>query len=317
MTCDSVSELIPLYYYGELAPAEEDLLETHLAGCSACAAGLEKQRKVAAALDRRASEVSPLLLTDCRTDLMAAIAGGAPRSAGLQKGPWRLFAEAMASTFSGLGRLRQPLGATALVALGFMAAKITPGFLPGLSLPHNKNIATASLGSDDVFSTVRSVQPDRSGGVQIAFDETRRRVVDGQLSDAAIQRLLLTAAHEQDSAVRVESVDALKDRCDSSEVRDALLNVVAHDNNPGVRLKALEGLKPLAADPQVRKTLAQVLLTDDNARMRMQVADLLVAHRDDSLVGTLQTVMQREDNGYVRLKIEKALKDMNASTGTF
>jgi hypothetical protein len=34
-------------------------------------------------------------------------------------------------------------------------------------------------------------------------------------------------------------------------------------------------------------------------------------------VGTLQSVMQHEDNGYVRLKVEKALKEMNASIGTF
>jgi hypothetical protein len=67
----------------------------------------------------------------------------------------------------------------------------------------------------------------------------------------------------------------------------------------------------------VRKTLAQVLLTDDNAAVRMQVVDLLVAHRDDSMVGMLQSRMQREDNGYVRLKCEKALKEMNASIGTF
>ncbi len=315
MTCDSASNLISLYYYGELAPDEEDVLETHLAGCAGCASELEKQRKIAAAFDLRATQVSPIMLEDCRADLMAAVAGGAPRSATLHKGPWTLFLEAMASTFEGLGRLRQPLGATALVAFGFMAARVTPGVLPGLTV--HRGLTSASMAGDDIFSTVRSVQPDSSGRVQIAFDETRRRVTEGRMDDPAIQRLLLTAAREKDSAVRVESVDVLKSHSDSSEVRDALLNAVLHDVNPGVRLKALEGLKGLAADPQVRKTLAQVLLTDDNAKMRMEVADLLVARRDDSLVGTLQSVMQREDNGYVRLKVEKALKEMNASLGTF
>ena len=318
MTCDSASNLIPVYYYGELPPADEDALETHLGECAACAAELEKQRKFAAALDCVEAPLPASLLDDCRSDLMAAIAGGAPRAMSAQKGPWTLFLEAMASTFAGLGRLRQPLGATALVALGFMAAKVTPGVLPGFSfVGAQKGIATASVAGDDVFSTVRSVQPDRNGHVQIAFDETRRRVVQGSLTDQSIQQLLLAAAHEQDSAVRVESVEALKSHPESSEVRDALLNAVKNDSNPGVRMKALEGLKPLATDPQVRKTLAQVLLTDDNARIRMLVADLLVAHRDDSLVGTLQSVMQREDNDYVRLKIEKALKEMNASVGTF
>ncbi len=317
MTCDSASNLVSLYYYGELTPTDEDVLETHLAGCSACAAGLEKQRKLAAALDRRAPQISPLLLEDCRVDLMAAVAGGAPRVAGLQKGPWTLFLEAMASTFAGLGRLRQPLGATAFVALGFMAARILPGTLPFPGIGLHNGLTTASVGGDDVFSTIRSVQPDKSGHVQVAVDETRRRVVEGRMGDPDIQRLLLAAAHEQDSAVRVESVDVLKNHSDSSVVRDALLNRVANDPNPGVRLKALEGLKQFAGDAQVRKTLAQALLTDDNAAVRMQVVDLLVAHRDDSMVGMLQSVMQREDNGYVRLKVEKALKEMNASIGTF
>ena len=318
MTCDSASNLIPLYYYGELPADDEDALETHLTACAACATELEKQRKLAAAFDLRHASVPAALLDDCRADLMAAIAGGAPRAVIPAKGPWTLFLEALASTFSGLGRLRQPLGATALVALGFMAAKITPGVLPGLALHRTgSGITTSSVAGDDVFSTVRSVQPDRNGKVQIAFDETHRRVVEGSLGDQSIQQLLLAAVREQDSAVRVESVEMLKGHAESSEVRDALLNAVKNDANPGVRLKALEGLKPLAGDPQVRKTLAQVLLTDDNARIRMQVADLLVAHRDDSLVGTLQSVMQHEDNDYVRLKIEKALKEMNASVGTF
>jgi hypothetical protein len=100
-------------------------------------------------------------------------------------------------------------------------------------------------------------------------------------------------------------------------VREALLNAVAHDSNPGVRLKALDGLKPLAANAGIRKVLAQVLLSDDNDAVRMQVVDLLVAHRDDSTVGVLQNLVQREDNNYVRLKCEKALKEMNASIGTF
>lgn len=319
MTCDSVSKLIPLYYYGELTPGEEDVLETHLAGCSACARELEKQRKIAAALDRRAAEtaceVSPILLEDCRADLMAAVAGGAPR-AGIQKGPWTLFLEAMASTFAGLGRLRQPLGAAALVALGFMIARIAPGGLP-FAGSRTQGIATASVGGDDVFSTVRSVQPDSRGRVQISVDETRRKVVEGGMSDPAIQQLLLTAAHEENPAVRVESVEALKSRCDSSEVRDALVNALAHDSNLGVRLKALDGLKPFAGDPQVRAALLQALLADDNAAVRKEVVDLLTARRDDSMVGMLQTVMQREDNEYVRLKVQQALKEMNASLGTF
>jgi HEAT repeats len=76
-------------------------------------------------------------------------------------------------------------------------------------------------------------------------------------------------------------------------------------------------LKMLAGDPTVRKTLAQVLIEDENPAVRVQVVDMLVTHRDDSVVGMLQGLVQREDNNMVRLKMEKALKDMNASIGTF
>jgi hypothetical protein len=51
--------------------------------------------------------------------------------------------------------------------------------------------------------------------------------------------------------------------------------------------------------------------------VRTLVIDLLVAHRDDNMVGMMQGLVQRENNNSVRLKLEKALRDMNASVGTF
>jgi hypothetical protein len=161
------------------------------------------------------------------------------------------------------------------------------------------------------------VQPDNAGGVVISFDETRRCSAKGSMKDANIQRLLLAAAHEDNPAVRGESVDLLKNQCSSGEVRDALLNALAQDTNPYVRLKAMEGLKPLAADPEVRRVLGHVLRADDNAAVRIQAIDVLAAHRDDGLVSLMQSMVQRENNNSVRLKMEKALKDMNASIGTF
>ena len=313
MNCDSVGKLIPLYFYGELIPEEEDQVEQHLHDCAACAREMEHQRNLSAAFDARAAELPPHLLAECRGDLMAAIEGGAPRLPQARKGPWTLFLEAVGVTLDSVRHVPTPVGALALVALGFFCARFTGTWTT--TLP---NVSTASVNpSDDFFATVRSVQPDQNGVVQIAYDETRRRTVSGRMDDQAIQKLLLAAAHEDDASVRVESVDLLKSRCQSNEVRDALLNAVAHDPIDGVRLKALEGLKPLAADPEVRKTLSQVLLSDNNPAVRYQVVDLLVAHRDDSVIGVLQGLVQREDDHNVRMKLEKALKEMNASVGTF
>jgi hypothetical protein len=308
MTCDSVLQLIPLYFYGELAPPEEERIEEHLHGCASCTREMTRQRALAAALTESRVEPPGSLLEDCRTDLMVALRGGAPRSIPKAPGPWTLFLQALSHSFEGLGRMRQPVGAVALLAIGFFAN----------NLVNRKALTvTGPSPSDQVFNTVRAVQPDNTGHVQISFDETRRRVLSGPTDDREIQQLLLSAAREDNPAVRVESMDLLKNRSDSGEVRSALLYAIAHDPNPGVRLKAVEGLKPQAGAPDVRKVLAQVLLSDDNSAVRMQVVDLLVEHRDDAIVGVLQDLMQKEDNSYVRLKSEKALKEMNASVGTF
>jgi hypothetical protein len=311
MSCDSVSKLIPLYYYGELTPEEEDRLDGHLVECALCKREVERQRMAAVALDRRVLDLPAHLLDDCRVDLMAAIESGAPYAERpSSKGAWQLFLEAMGATLTGFNRFRLPVGALAMVALGFFAARFTGSPSPTLQ--------TAGLSPDEIFTTVRSVQPDQTAGrVQIVLDETHRRAVSGRLDDTNIRRLMLAAAHEENPAVRVESMDLLKGHAVSGEVRDAFLNAVSHDPNSGVRLRALQGLKPLAGDPEVRKTLAQVLMADDNPAVRLQVVDLLVSKRDGAMVGVLQDLVQKEDNPYVRLRCEKALKEMNASIGTF
>jgi hypothetical protein len=310
MNCDIVLQSIPLYFYGELAPRNEDEFEEHLHACPACAREMERQRAFAAVLAGRQSEPPMAFLEECRNGLLSTIRSESAgetivRHAAIAvpqtPGPWRLFLEALADSFSGLERLRLPLGAAAMVALGFLAARFT----------------TQTTTADPVFHTVRSVQPDGSGRVQISLDETRRRTVTGSMDDQNIQQLLLAAAQSDNTSARLESLGVLKDRVASLGVREALLNAVAHDPNPGVRMKALEGLKPLAGDQEVRKVLSQVLLGDDNPAIRVQAVDLLVAHRDDDVVGVLQDLMQKENNSYVRMKSEQALKAMNASVGTF
>ena len=304
MTCDAVRKLIPLYYYGELTPEEEDQAEAHIHECGACARQMAAARALAAALDRRRMDAPAELLVDCRADLAAAVRGAAAEPA------WRLWLEAAGATLAGFTRWRQPLGAAALIAVGFLAARLVPA---------GSGVSTASLvPSEGVFVNVRSAQPDNSGRVRIAYDETRRQEVFGAIDDPRVQKLLLVAAQEEDDpGVRVESVGLLRERAGSGEVREALMNALLHDSNPGVRLKALEGLKPLAEQPPVRGVLSQALQFDDNDAVRMQAVDLLTLRRDEAMVGVLQNLVQKEDNSYVRLKCTKALKEMNASIGTF
>jgi anti-sigma factor RsiW len=307
MNCDAVSKLIPLYFYGEVTPEEEDQVDQHLHECQVCAAHMEQQRALARALDKQQAELPAALLDECRDDLMAAIAGGAPRQVKIAKGPWTLFLEAIGASFAGFGRMRQPVGAVLLVLVGFLAARFTG--TGGTGAP--------TLASDTI-PTVRDVKADNDGTVRIRFDETRQHEVTGRLEDPNIQRLVLAGSHdEKDAAVRVESVGLLKNRVDSPQVLDSLINALTSDPNDGVRLMALDALKPVAGDARVTKALSQVLLRDVNPAMRMQAIDLMVTRRDDAVVGMLQNLVQREDNSGVRLKASKILKDWNASIGTF
>jgi hypothetical protein len=47
------------------------------------------------------------------------------------------------------------------------------------------------------------------------------------------------------------------------------------------------------------------------------VIDLLVDRKDPSVVGVLQEALKKEDNNYVRLRSQRALREMNASVETF
>jgi len=312
MNCDAVIKSIPFYFYGEVAPDAEDAIEEHLGVCPACRDEWERHKAFAATLDGHQVAPPAELLAACHHDLARAIyreeSPAARRSA---SDPWGLFREAFSSLWRPGIRFRQPAGAVALIALGFFAARFTSSLPDGASLA---GLATP----DAMVSSIRSVQPDNAGRVQISLDDTRRRVVSGRLDDHNIQRLLMAAAREQDNpGVRVESVELLKDRGSSAAVRGVLLEAVTHDPNPGVRLKALEGLKSFASDVEVRKMLAQVLLKDQNAGVRIQAIDLLIANHDAATVSTLQTLIGKEDNNYVRMRCQNALRNMNASVGTF
>jgi hypothetical protein len=306
MKCAEIVEQLTLYSYGEVSPEVEERVEAHLATCAQCKAEFAKHRAFMDILDHRDEAIGAdaTLLTSCRVDFRQQLAAEATRKA---RG-WSGWLESLRNFSQFHIPFRVPVGALALVALGFFAARYTPQRFGGVQ---------AGLGQP-MFSTVKSIQPGDSGQVQIAVDEVQRHVVSGDLDDPHIQRLLLDAVHEESNpGLRVESIGVLQNSGDSAEIRQALIDSITHDPDPGVRLKAIGGLKQYAGDASVRKALAGVLLKDDNAGVRVQAIDLLTAHHDDSLVGVLQDVMQKEDDGYIRIRCRDLLQAMKASVGTY
>jgi hypothetical protein len=307
MKCDEAKSAIPLFLYNELPFDEEDALESHLDECESCRRELAHERLLHRAFDQTELSVTSDFLMQARQQLRSGIAEA---HEGRQGSPWGRFLSRLNFRWH-MPTVMQPLGALALIAIGFFGAHLLPPELAGRFSP-------AGVAGIPVTSRVRYVEPDTAGKVQIVIEETQQRTLSGNVDDDNIQRYLLAAAKDPtDPGLRGESVDLLMRHPESIEIRDALLYNLQHDANAGVRLKALEGLKGYGQEPEVRKALSHVLLADKNPGVRTQAIDLLIQQNNDHMTGLLQELMRKEENGYVRLRCEKALQEMRASPGTF
>ena len=300
MTCDAATKQLPLLLYGELSFDEEEHLHQHLDGCDTCQAELAKTSTIHRRIDEAEIEVAPALLANCRRNLRLTTALVA-ENGGPQRGFMPSWLRTGQFTWQWFGK---PVSALTLIAMGFFGARM---------LPVDRGTAV-----NPVLSRISFVEPRASGQVQIVLEETRQRVLSGDMEDDSIRSLLLRAARESsDPGVRVETMDLLKGHSESQDVRRALLHALRNDVNAGVRLKALEALRPYAAQEDTRTALAHVLLKDQNPGVRTQAVDMLMQKRAPEMVGLLQEIMMREDNHYVRMKVQRALADMNASAEMF
>lgn len=323
--CGWARAQLSLMLYGELSFDEEEKLESHLDICAECRAAMERETALHAALDQVAVEPPASLLNQCRDDLWARINHEpVPPHVTPRLGWWDRMVDLL--TFrteahpSEMKWLR-PAGAFALLAVGFLGARLTPGLLP-----MSGGLGTMNL-TNPAAARVLRVTPSSAGEVQIVLDETHQRTVSGRLDDQIIRALLLNAARDpSDPGLRTETLGILNgmtvnSASQASDVRDTLVYALQHDQNAGVRLKAMEGLKSLTREPDVRAALAQALLTDENPGVRTQAIDFLTQGPgeavDRNIVGTLQELMMREDNAYVRDRCRLVLESLKASSETY
>jgi len=347
LDCGWARAQLALSLYGELSFDEEEKLESHVDACADCRKALDREKRLHAAFDSVAVDPAASLLARCRQDLwdqlkelpppeeaapLPAPRAGASRPMWWGHELWDRFVDALmlhaepATAGRASWKWMRPLGAVALVAIGFFGARIAP-MVGGTGTPFGAGGDLMSL-TEPAAAHVRYVEPGAGGQVQIVVDETRQRIVSGRLDDRKIRSLLLTAAKDpSDPGLRTETLDILnnliqnnvtqEDHDSASDVRDALVFALRHDQNAGVRLKALEGLKPMAHDSEVRAALASALLNDANPGVRTQAIDVLTTGPglsvDRDIVGTLQELMLHENNAYVRDRCRLVLESLKAS----
>ena len=312
LNCKNVREQFALLLYGELSFDEEERVESHLDGCADCRTALERQKALHDALDGVAVTPSPALLSRCREDLTEFLAHEKPATGWAAAGRpswWRQITSSWNIQFL------RPMTAMALLAVGFFAAKVTPG------LNFAGGVASMGLGNFG-GAQVRNVATEPDGRLRIVVNETRERTISGSRDDRQIRELLMTAAKEgADPGLRAQTVTILMGDAGASDVREALAFAMANDENTNVRLKAMEGLQRYASDPVVQNALAHVLLNDPNTGMRTRVIEALDEREGQELnrqmVGALQALMSREDDQDVRQRASRMLRSIKASDGTY
>jgi hypothetical protein len=313
LPCTEARMHFALLLYGELSFDEEERVEVHLDGCAECRTALERERSLHAAFDGVAVEPAASLLRECRAELAAAL--HLERASRMEQAPRAGWWDRFAGMLAGPSILR-PVGAVALVALGFLGARV----MPQLNLRLGESLLTGT--SQAGIERVSDVETQTDGSVRIVLDETQQKTVSGNLDNQRIRTLLLEAVRDPSNpGLRGDSAALLSRHAQSAEIRGALVYLVGHDPNDGVRLKAMEGLKGFATDPEVREVLSRALLNDSNPGVRTQAIDMLIPGPDDhsipnidrAMIGTLQELMQRENNANVRQRGQRVLEAINAS----
>ena len=175
-------------------------------------------------------------------------------------------------------------------------------------------MAQVTTPSEASISGITSIQRDpNTNQVKVQYDKVMPESVQGAVTDPKIQDLLLYAAKSnENSGVRLNSVDALKGKSDDPRVRETLTYALRYDSNPGVRLQALEGLGPLVKDDiRVRNAVLEALLNDSNLGVRSGALHALEPVKADSSVRmALQQLAKEDPSEYIRHESQQLLASM-------
>jgi hypothetical protein len=310
MKCEWVRENIVLQVYGELADDARHELEQHVARCEDCAAELKAEQEFHALLAQdRAEDPTPNLLASSRMRLQE----------GLETAQQGSFWSRLA--FDPANWLRQvhfsPALASVILIVGFVGGigttyKIygphptTTAGIPQINTPSNAPAESSIAGVDSVTPVPGTDQ------VTIKYNTLSTQQTQGSLNDQQIQQLLLYAARNNNSGVRVDSVGLLAQRSGDLQVRDALIYALQNDTNPGVRLKSLDALgNYVKTDTNVRDAVLRALVNDDNSGVRIDALRLIEPVKaDGSVRGVLMALAAKDQSTYIKSQARTMLAQL-------
>jgi hypothetical protein len=303
MNCEWVQQNITLYLYKELGDDAQHELEQHVRRCNDCAAELAAQQDFQLQMSALpVEEPSASFLAANRMRLQEALEGATQNRAWYHR-----------FTFDPVAWLRQVRFSPAL-AMGLVLAGFGGGLgtmysaLRGRPIERHSGVQAASIGG--ITSIEKEAGTDK---VKVQYDTRLPESVQGSVSDPKVQDLLLYAAKSnENSGVRLNSVDVLSSKADDPRVRETLTYALRYDSNPGVRLMALDGLGSyVKQDIRVRNAVLEALLNDSNLGVRSGALHALESVRTDSSVRMALEQMSKEDpSEYIRTESKRVLASM-------
>src|SRR5215467_13824567 len=350
VSCKDVAPLLVFYVCEEISENERQLIETHLASCTACSEQLaeEKEFHSAVAFSPQTAETldsSGFLLSQCRSELSEALDD---LSAPPLQEHWR--------PFGWLRRwmaLRPAWSGAMLVLVGVLAGG---QLVPWMQRNSNNTGQAVNVRAPQPLTPeqlrdirVSGVSFSPSSGsdspiVQVQVSAEQPMVLTGNPDDARMRQILTHVVENSDrydAGMRLDCLDALKAAVRDLQVRKALLSAARADQNPAVRMKALEALRGAAGEDDVREAILDALEHDSNPGVRVEAVNLLVGSLQsetpsvdtapvapdapvvastpaprapgedfEQVVKVLQELQRRDPNRYVRLRSAAALRQI-------
>lgn len=347
LPCNDVAPLLIFYACDEVTSEERNQIEAHLAACAACRTQLKEEEDLRALLADSPQAADELdgtgkLLAQYRSQLAEALDD---LSAPPIREHWQ--------PFGGMRRwmaLRPAWSAALLVIFGAIVGRQILQMVPADSASNGPTVnvlAAPKIPADLSKMSVAGINfsgassDSNSGTVQVQLRAEQPVVLSGNLDDADVRRVLtyvISNGEKFDPGVRLDCLDALRERTSDASVRRALLAAARKDQNPAVRMKALEALRDAADDPDVRDVLVDALSHDTNPGVRVEAVNLLVRSLENATVAdsetdqedaqseatvtsapdssmarvirALQELQRHDPNRYVRLRSAAALRQI-------
>ena len=305
MNCEWVQQNITLYLYHELADDAQHELEQHIARCQNCAGEVADQQAFQAQMSALpVEEPSASFLAAARMRLQESL-----ETAEQHRAWYHRFA------FDPTAWLRQVRFSPALASVLFIV-----GFAGGIGTMYSTmskgpaHLVTDARPQEASIGGITSIEKQAgTGNVKVQYDKRLPESVEGSVSDPKVQDLLLYAAKSnENSGVRLNSVDALTSKADDPRVRETLTYALRYDSNPGVRLMALDGLGAYVKDDiRVRNAVLEALLNDSNPGVRSGALHALDPVRADGSVRmALQQLAKEDPSDYIRTESARMLASM-------